>query len=114
MKKYIWKDTKITNTFLSKIILHNFKNGNYVVISSFRSLQNVMIDPTTIMTYEQNDDLNVDLSDKAVSGEQKSFANKWKKRTEQKSSQSSDVNDDTDTTPKVVSVHSVEQKSFSK
>ena len=67
-----------------------------------------MIDPTSTVTDEQNDDV----SDQTVSGEQKSFANIWKKRTEQKSSQSSDVNDNIDTNPKTVSVHSVEPKLF--
>ena len=62
-----------------------------------------MVDPTPIMTDEQQNDLHED-----VSGEQKSFANMWKKRTQQKSSQISDdmdINDDTNTTPRTVSVH---------
>ena len=66
-----------------------------------------MVDPIPIMTDEQNDDLLGDVSEKAGSGEQKSFANMWKKRTQQKSSNISeevDVNDDTNSTPRTVSV----------
>ena len=76
--------------------------------SSFDSFQNILVDPTPIMTDEQQDDLHEDVTEKASSGEQKSFANMWKKRTQQKSSQISDdvdVNDDNNTTPRTVSVH---------
>ena len=67
-----------------------------------------MVDPTPIMTDEQQNDLHEDVTEKAGSVEQKSFANMWKKRTQQKSSQISDdvdVIDDTNTTPRTVSVH---------
>ena len=68
-----------------------------------------MIDPAPTMTDEQEDDLHEVVSEKAGSGEQKSFANMWKKRTQQKSSQIYDdvdvIDDDTNTTLRTVSVH---------